>query len=139
MISELCTTARVENSSVNLSALLFFTGQDITVKEASGKVFLQCVASQSEVTWLKDGNKIGNKTQLDLGAIYDDPRGMYTCEKGGKRSSLQVHYRSKCCKPGFYSQNCLEHSPKQTFEGTTDFSEFEGGSTSLRKSRQLLC
>lgn len=111
------------------------------MKEASGKVFLQCVASQSEVTWLKDGNKIGNKTQLDLGAIYDDPRGMYTCEKGGKRSSLQVHYRSKCCKPGFYSQNCLEHSPKMRFEfeGTTDFSEFEGGSTSLRKSRQLLC
>ncbi|XP_009893036.1 PREDICTED: T-cell surface glycoprotein CD3 delta chain [Charadrius vociferus] len=70
--------------------------QEIIVKEASGKVFLQCVTtSQSEVTWLKDRTRVGNTTRLDLGAIYDDPRGIYTCETGGKRSPpLQVHYRT---------------------------------------------
>ncbi|KGL87718.1 T-cell surface glycoprotein CD3 delta chain, partial [Charadrius vociferus] len=77
-------------------------GQEIIVKEASGKVFLQCVTtSQSEVTWLKDRTRVGNTTRLDLGAIYDDPRGIYTCETGGKRSPpLQVHYRM--------CQNCIE-------------------------------
>ena len=74
------------------------------MKEASGKAFLQCgTGSQSQVTWLKDGNVIGNTTQLDLGAIYEDPRGIYVCEteRGKKRSYFQVYYRSKCCKPGF--------------------------------------
>ncbi|NXA30302.1 CD3D protein, partial [Ibidorhyncha struthersii] len=78
-------------------------GQKIIVKEASGKVFLQCVTtSQSQVVWLKDGNTVGNTTQLDLGAIYDDPRGVYTCKiEGGKGgASLQVHYRM--------CQNCIE-------------------------------
>nr|XP_009935746.1 PREDICTED: T-cell surface glycoprotein CD3 delta chain [Opisthocomus hoazin] len=77
--------------------------QDITVKEASGKAFLQCgTGSQSQVTWLKDGNVIGNTTQLDLGAIYEDPRGIYVCEteRGKKRSYFQVYYRM--------CQNCIE-------------------------------
>ncbi|KAM6312549.1 T-cell surface glycoprotein CD3 gamma chain-like [Podargus strigoides] len=77
-------------------------GQKIIVKEASGKVFLQCVTDkQSQVTWWKDGNEIGNRTELDLGAVYDDPRGTYTCEiEDKKRASLQVHYRM--------CQNCIE-------------------------------
>ncbi|NWQ95740.1 CD3D protein, partial [Burhinus bistriatus] len=76
---------------------------EVIVKEASGKVFLECLTtSRGEVIWLKDGNRIGNVTRLDLGAIYDDPRGIYTCEtEGGKTSSpLQVHYRM--------CQNCIE-------------------------------
>ncbi|XP_054659126.1 T-cell surface glycoprotein CD3 gamma chain [Grus americana] len=78
-----------------------FQGQKVIVKEASGKVFLQCVGSQSEVIWKKDETEMGNTTQLDLGAIYDDPRGIYTCTMGGQQSpSLQVHYRM--------CQNCIE-------------------------------
>ncbi|XP_010289376.1 PREDICTED: T-cell surface glycoprotein CD3 delta chain, partial [Phaethon lepturus] len=77
--------------------------EKVIVKEASGKVFLQCVTgSQSQVIWLKDGNRIGDTTQLDLGAVYNDPRGIYTCETESdkKSSSLQVHYRM--------CQNCIE-------------------------------
>ncbi|KAM6043448.1 T-cell surface glycoprotein CD3 gamma chain-like [Chlamydotis macqueenii] len=78
-------------------------GQKVTVKEFSGKVFLHCeTSSQSQVTWLKDGNVIGNTTQLDLGAAYDDPRGVYRCEIGGTKTSppLQVYYRM--------CQNCIQ-------------------------------
>ncbi|XP_075377479.1 T-cell surface glycoprotein CD3 gamma chain-like [Mycteria americana] len=78
-------------------------GQKVIVKEASGKVFLQCaVERQSQVIWRKDGNWIGNITQLDLGAVYNDPRGIYTCETENGRQSppLQVHYRM--------CQNCIE-------------------------------
>ncbi|XP_005500773.2 T-cell surface glycoprotein CD3 gamma chain [Columba livia] len=77
-------------------------GQKVILKEASGKVFLQCASSGSQVTWWKDGNEIGNTIRLDLGAVYDDPRGIYTCEiENGKRSPpLQVHYRM--------CQNCIE-------------------------------
>ncbi|NXT42444.1 CD3D protein, partial [Pelecanoides urinatrix] len=76
--------------------------QKIIVKEASGKVFLQCVTdSPSEVTWLKDGNRMeGVEEQLDLGSVYDDPRGIYTCDTGDEKKSLQVHYRM--------CQNCIE-------------------------------
>ncbi|NXL12393.1 CD3G protein, partial [Mesembrinibis cayennensis] len=80
-------------------------GQKVIVKEASGKVFLQCVLADQkskQIQWWKDGNVIGNTTELDLGAIYDDPRGTYACglEGGSKGSSLQVHYRM--------CQNCIE-------------------------------
>ncbi|KAF1417856.1 T-cell surface glycoprotein CD3 delta chain, partial [Spheniscus magellanicus] len=78
-------------------------GQEVIVKEASGKVFLQCItSSQSQITWLKSGTRIENVTQLDLGAVYDDPRGIYTCTTGSdkKSVSLQVHYRM--------CQNCIE-------------------------------
>ncbi|XP_074417237.1 T-cell surface glycoprotein CD3 gamma chain-like [Larus michahellis] len=77
-------------------------GQKVIVKEASGKVFLECeTTSQSQVVWWKDGNNVGNTTQLDLGAIYDDPRGTYICDAGDKQSSpFQVHYRM--------CQNCIE-------------------------------
>ncbi|NXE78853.1 CD3D protein, partial [Cochlearius cochlearius] len=78
-------------------------GQKVIVKEASGKVFLQCkIDSSGPVIWLKDGNAIGNTTQLDLGAVYNDPRGIYKCQtQDGKESSpLQVHYRM--------CQNCIE-------------------------------
>ncbi|XP_009959614.1 PREDICTED: T-cell surface glycoprotein CD3 gamma chain-like, partial [Leptosomus discolor] len=85
----------------------------VIVKEASGKVFLQCATDRkSAITWLKDGNSVGNTTQLDLGAVYDDPRGVYTCktESGTEGRRLQVYYRT-----------------------------FEDGSTGLRNYRQLLC
>ncbi|KAM9269372.1 T-cell surface glycoprotein CD3 delta chain [Morus bassanus] len=76
-------------------------GQKVIVKEASGKVFLQCITSgNAEVNWLKDGNMIGNATRLDLGAVHDDPRGSYICDADGKQHSLQVHYRM--------CQNCIE-------------------------------
>ncbi|NXS03937.1 CD3G protein, partial [Oxylabes madagascariensis] len=67
----------------------------IYVKEFSGKVFLECVRSQGskDITWWKDGNAVGNETQLDLSGVYEDPRGLYMCETGGKKKSLQVHYR----------------------------------------------
>ncbi|KAM9217164.1 T-cell surface glycoprotein CD3 gamma chain-like isoform 2-T2 [Leptosomus discolor] len=75
----------------------------VIVKEASGKVFLQCATDRkSAITWLKDGNSVGNTTQLDLGAVYDDPRGVYTCktESGTEGRRLQVYYRM--------CQNCIE-------------------------------
>ncbi|KFZ62956.1 T-cell surface glycoprotein CD3 delta chain, partial [Podiceps cristatus] len=67
----------------------------VIVKEVSGKVFLQCAGTQGQVIWLKNGDRIANATQLDLGALYDDPRGVYKCEIEGKKESppLQVHYR----------------------------------------------
>ncbi|NWS22520.1 CD3G protein, partial [Pachyramphus minor] len=73
----------------------------IFVKEANGKVFLQCTTGEpSKVTWWKDGNELGNKTQLELSAVYDDPRGLYTCKVGETKEKLQVHYRM--------CQNCIE-------------------------------
>ncbi|KFP83935.1 T-cell surface glycoprotein CD3 delta chain, partial [Apaloderma vittatum] len=73
----------------------------IIVKEASGKVSLECqVPGSSQVTWSKDGNIMGNTTRLDLGSVYDDPRGIYKCSSEGKASNLQVHYRM--------CQNCIE-------------------------------
>ncbi|XP_029877985.1 T-cell surface glycoprotein CD3 delta chain isoform X1 [Aquila chrysaetos chrysaetos] len=75
----------------------------VILKEVSGKVFLQCVTDrQSHFVWLKDGKTIGNGTQLDLGAVYNDPRGVYTCqsENEKERGDLQVHYRM--------CQNCIE-------------------------------
>ncbi|KAJ7424933.1 T-cell surface glycoprotein CD3 gamma chain [Pitangus sulphuratus] len=72
----------------------------IIVKETSGKVFLQCT-TQGEVTWWKDGNEVGNENQLELSAVYDDPRGLYTCKVGETtEGTLQVHYRM--------CQNCIE-------------------------------
>ncbi|XP_021231571.1 T-cell surface glycoprotein CD3 gamma chain-like [Numida meleagris] len=83
-------------------------GVSINVKEVSGKVFLQCEMSKQEqkkeILWQKNGEDLanaGNTTQLDLGAIYDDPRGIYTCSlRDGEHSTLQVHYRM--------CQNCIE-------------------------------
>ncbi|KFO69499.1 T-cell surface glycoprotein CD3 delta chain, partial [Cuculus canorus] len=78
-------------------------GQKVIVKEASGRVFLQCETdSQDPIIWLKGADMVGNVTQLDLGAIYDDPRGIYTCRPQSGKSSppLQVHYRM--------CQNCIE-------------------------------
>ncbi|XP_071432300.1 T-cell surface glycoprotein CD3 delta chain [Pithys albifrons albifrons] len=73
----------------------------ITVKESSGKVFLQCgTAQQGSVSWMKDGIPVGDTPQLELSGVYDDPRGLYTCETGGKKRKLQVHYRM--------CQNCIE-------------------------------
>ncbi|CAN8199065.1 unnamed protein product [Coccothraustes coccothraustes] len=73
----------------------------IFVKEFSGKVFLECVRSQGKnITWWRDGSVVGHEAQLDLSGVYDDPRGLYLCETGDKRSSLQVHYRM--------CQNCIE-------------------------------
>ncbi|XP_057897279.1 T-cell surface glycoprotein CD3 gamma chain-like isoform X1 [Melospiza georgiana] len=73
----------------------------IFVKEFSGKVFLECVRSQGKnITWWRDGSPVGHEAQLDLSGVYDDPRGLYTCETEGRRSSLQVHYRM--------CQNCIE-------------------------------
>ncbi|KFQ56384.1 T-cell surface glycoprotein CD3 delta chain, partial [Pelecanus crispus] len=72
----------------------------INVKEVNGKVFLQCAGSAGEVAWQKGGQSIGNASLLELGAIYDDPRGTYACEAGGKSYALYVHYRM--------CQNCIE-------------------------------
>ncbi|XP_072211146.1 T-cell surface glycoprotein CD3 delta chain [Excalfactoria chinensis] len=80
-------------------------GVKIIVEEASGKVFLQCQTTKEEhkkeIVWQKGGEELGNATQLDLGAIYDDPRGTYTCSLNGREpDTLQVHYRM--------CQNCIE-------------------------------
>ncbi|XP_014740154.1 PREDICTED: T-cell surface glycoprotein CD3 gamma chain-like [Sturnus vulgaris] len=75
----------------------------IYVKEFSGKVFLECVQSKTgdkSITWWKDGSSVGQEAQLDLSTVYDDPRGLYVCETGGQKISLQVHYRM--------CQNCIE-------------------------------
>ncbi|XP_066420433.1 T-cell surface glycoprotein CD3 gamma chain-like [Molothrus aeneus] len=73
----------------------------IFVKEFSGKVFLECVRGQGKnITWWRDGSIVGHEAQLDLSGVYDDPRGLYTCETGDKMISLQVHYRM--------CQNCIE-------------------------------
>ncbi|XP_025970171.2 T-cell surface glycoprotein CD3 delta chain [Dromaius novaehollandiae] len=83
-------------------------GQEaVVVKEASGQVFLQCGTggASDSVSWWKDGRQIGTEARLDLGAVYDDPRGVYTCRLGRGRGAaqdlaLQVHYRM--------CQNCIE-------------------------------
>uniref|UniRef100_A0A8C9FGH5 Ig-like domain-containing protein n=1 Tax=Pavo cristatus TaxID=9049 RepID=A0A8C9FGH5_PAVCR len=78
-------------------------GVNVIVKEVSGKVFLECKTSKDgqEITWEKGGDNLGSMTQLDLGSIYDDPRGTYKCSSSGQEpSTLQVHYRM--------CQNCIE-------------------------------
>ncbi|NXU06460.1 CD3G protein, partial [Buphagus erythrorhynchus] len=75
----------------------------VYVKEFSGKVFLECVRSNTgnkNITWWKDGSSVGHEAQLDLSTVYDDPRGLYVCETGDQKKSLQVHYRM--------CQNCIE-------------------------------
>lgn len=74
-------------------------GQTIIVKEKNEKVFLTC-GSDKNVLWKKGNEQIANATELDLGAIYDDPRGIYTCIKENKELTLQVYYRM--------CQNCIE-------------------------------
>ncbi|XP_035202114.1 T-cell surface glycoprotein CD3 delta chain [Oxyura jamaicensis] len=74
-------------------------GQTVIVKEINGRVFLNC-GSDKTVTWLKDNQEIANTTELDLGAIYDDPRGTYICAKEKQHLALQVYYRM--------CQNCIE-------------------------------
>ncbi|XP_025913672.1 T-cell surface glycoprotein CD3 delta chain [Apteryx rowi] len=79
--------------------------EEVVVKEANGRVFLRCGSGEADsVTWWKDGRRIKNDTQLDLGAMYDDPRGHYACRlrRGGSSQELmlQVHYRM--------CQNCIE-------------------------------
>ncbi|XP_009499179.2 T-cell surface glycoprotein CD3 gamma chain [Phalacrocorax carbo] len=75
-------------------------GQKVIVKEVSGKVFLQCATSSTHAfEWLKDGKPVGNTTQLDLGAVHNDPRGTYSCDRSNK-PTLQVYYRM--------CQNCIE-------------------------------
>ncbi|KAI6073259.1 T-cell surface glycoprotein CD3 delta chain [Aix galericulata] len=74
-------------------------GQGIIVKERNEKVFLTC-GSHKEAVWFKDNQLIANTTELDLGAMYDDPRGTYMCEKERDRYILQVYYRM--------CQNCIE-------------------------------
>uniref|UniRef100_A0A8B9U936 CD3 gamma/delta subunit Ig-like domain-containing protein n=1 Tax=Anas zonorhyncha TaxID=75864 RepID=A0A8B9U936_9AVES len=74
-------------------------GQTIIVKEKNEKVYLIC-GSHKEVIWFKDQQQIANTTELDLGAMYDDPRGTYICQQGGVNNSLQVYYRM--------CQNCIE-------------------------------
>uniref|UniRef100_A0A8B9MRM0 CD3 gamma/delta subunit Ig-like domain-containing protein n=1 Tax=Accipiter nisus TaxID=211598 RepID=A0A8B9MRM0_9AVES len=91
--------------SAEMSLAAVVLQYQLILKEVSGKVFLQCVTNlQSKIIWLKDGNRIGNGTQLDLGAVYNDPRGVYKCqsEDGNEDSAgvLQVHYRM--------CQNCIE-------------------------------
>lgn len=90
---------------MKLSALLYFTGLSMSVKEVSGKVFLQCQESKDLNTnylWKKGKEELGNMRQLDLGAIYDDPRGTYTCQRDENvNSTLHVHYRSECLKLSF--------------------------------------
>ncbi|RLV93723.1 hypothetical protein DV515_00013347 [Chloebia gouldiae] len=85
----------------SLAATSWGVRGQIYVKEFSGKVFLECVRGQgSNITWWRDGSTVGHEAQLDLNRVYDDPRGLYVCETGSKRSSLQVHYRM--------CQNCIE-------------------------------
>ncbi|KFP70983.1 T-cell surface glycoprotein CD3 delta chain, partial [Acanthisitta chloris] len=73
----------------------------IIVKEASGKVSLECITkSPNQIKWMENGQILGNTTQLALSAVYDDPRGLYTCDTGDQHESLQVHYRM--------CQNCIE-------------------------------
>lgn len=91
---------------MKLSALLYLTGLSISVKEVSGKVFLQCQESKDDqkpnYLWKKGKEELGNMRQLDLGAIYDDPRGTYTCQRDENvNSTLHVHYRSECLKLSF--------------------------------------
>lgn len=78
------------------------------MKEFRGKVFLECARDVGEnITWWRDGSPVGHEAQLELSGVYDDPRGLYVCGKGDKRSSLQVHYRSKCSLLPCQSHNCF--------------------------------
>lgn len=97
---------RAENAAMKSAVLLYFTELKVIVKEINGKAFLQCQANKEEekegIKLLKGEEVLENTTQVDLGAIYDDPRGIYTCSLGDKKSSiLQVHYRSECLKLNF--------------------------------------
>uniref|UniRef100_A0A8C6YV95 CD3 delta subunit of T-cell receptor complex n=2 Tax=Nothoprocta TaxID=8806 RepID=A0A8C6YV95_NOTPE len=52
----------------------------VLVKEASGRVALQCDAGKdAAVSWWRRGEPVGSGPRLELGAAHDDPRGLYTC------------------------------------------------------------
>uniref|UniRef100_A0A7M4DUZ1 CD3 gamma/delta subunit Ig-like domain-containing protein n=1 Tax=Crocodylus porosus TaxID=8502 RepID=A0A7M4DUZ1_CROPO len=60
---------------------------------------LQCPEDPS--SWEKDNVEFPkNLTELDLGPIVNDPRGVYKCSKDGTQYGMKVHVRM--------CQNCIE-------------------------------
>ncbi|KAM4652854.1 T-cell surface glycoprotein CD3 delta chain [Discoglossus pictus] len=74
----------MENSSFALWLMtlsLFLTGisSKVLVRESNGHLYLTCESS-GDVTWRLGENELEwkNKT-MDIGQIWDDPRGLYSC------------------------------------------------------------
>ncbi|XP_019398624.1 PREDICTED: T-cell surface glycoprotein CD3 delta chain isoform X2 [Crocodylus porosus] len=83
--------------------------QGALVKEANAKTIsvimrnthlvLKCPEDPS--SWEKDNVEFPkNLTELDLGPIVNDPRGVYKCSKDGTQYGMKVHVRM--------CQNCIE-------------------------------
>ncbi|XP_053308628.1 T-cell surface glycoprotein CD3 gamma chain-like [Spea bombifrons] len=89
-----------------LMIILCFAGtfaddNSITARTTDGKLFLQCPGDKNE--WLKDHYNITesfNSKELPLGSIWDDPRGLYTCESSAGTYQIEVYVRM--------CQNCVE-------------------------------
>ncbi|XP_034995543.1 T-cell surface glycoprotein CD3 gamma chain-like [Zootoca vivipara] len=83
-----------------LFGLLFSKGiaaASITVKQHKNNIVLYCKEDNNHpISWKKDGNALNHgNTSLSLGAILDDPRGVFECND----ARLQVFVRM--------CQNCI--------------------------------
>ncbi|CAH2319579.1 T-cell surface glyco CD3 delta chain [Pelobates cultripes] len=84
-----------------LITTLTFTGTLAEVEEFNGKLYLKC--PKNATSWLLDNEIIDDMDgtdKLDLGSIWDDPRGYYSCKYDDKVLSLTVYVRM--------CQNCIE-------------------------------
>uniref|UniRef100_A0A8C5W8F3 CD3 gamma/delta subunit Ig-like domain-containing protein n=1 Tax=Leptobrachium leishanense TaxID=445787 RepID=A0A8C5W8F3_9ANUR len=74
--------------------------QTLRVKEKYGRIHLECPVSYD--TWKKDNTAYGSKNNtLDLGSIWNDPQGYFTCENSSK-DLLHIYVFVRMC------QNCIE-------------------------------
>ncbi|XP_063799658.1 T-cell surface glycoprotein CD3 gamma chain-like isoform X2 [Pseudophryne corroboree] len=73
--------------------------------EKNEKLFLHC--SFNQYSWKKDDSDLGlefNNTDLDLGSLWNDPRGVYSCWDAAPdpRAPQYIHVHVRKC------QNCIE-------------------------------
>ncbi|XP_062995205.1 T-cell surface glycoprotein CD3 gamma chain-like [Elgaria multicarinata webbii] len=75
-------------------------GGSIKVNQDGKIIILECENNPPMINWEKDGMDLSHsETQLRLGSVMDDPRGVYQCVNGSK-TTLQVYVRM--------CQNCIE-------------------------------
>ncbi|XP_077313015.1 T-cell surface glycoprotein CD3 gamma chain-like isoform X2 [Lithobates pipiens] len=90
---------------------LGFTGiasqaEQIEVKEINDVLYLNCPSKKTNCTWEENGNKLTSMDcSLNLGSVWNDPRGIYSCQEADSNDPKNVKYIDvyvrKC-------QNCIE-------------------------------
>ncbi|KAM4703260.1 T-cell surface glycoprotein CD3 gamma chain-like [Rhinophrynus dorsalis] len=86
-----------------LTLSLKCTTAEIVVSKGTSRIVLNC--DLENVQWFREGEDLShNDKTLDLGSMWDDPRGLYSCtgnkDSGKVKWSLEVYVRM--------CQNCIE-------------------------------